>query len=173
MDHEGLEQQSSIGRDFLTYLCYLSDAHAGKIPLDDAGEECFVWVDNKIVLEDAAASPPSVLTYAGEDFSAHDLKQAVRAGKRVREARLRIEKGHNTWTFTLRADRFDIAGLKIDMPGATDPEERLYGRIAALEGLNGLLDRLYGIFVAAVQDGHWKKRGYAAFQKWLHARGEG
>ncbi|MCX8044521.1 MAG: hypothetical protein N3B18_10400 [Desulfobacterota bacterium] len=164
--------QRSIGRDFLTYLCYRSDAAAGKIRFEKSGEECFVWIDGKIVFEDDGSTPPNIVAYTGDDFTSHDLKNAIRSGKRVREARLRIEKGQNTWTFTLRADRFDIAGLKIDMPGASDPEERLYGRLASIEGLNDIIDRLYDMFIAAIQDNNWKQHGSAAFQKWLNARGE-
>lgn len=165
--------QRSLGRDFLTYLCYLSDAQAGKLTLDNPAGECFVWIDGKIVLEDDGASPPSILSYTGDDFGAHDLKQAIRSGKRVKEARLRIEKGQNTWTFTLKADRLDITGLKIDMPGSTDPEERLFGRISCIEALNSIIDGMYSMFVNAVLDKNWKKGGYEAFQKWLHSRSVG
>ena len=75
-----------------------------------------------------------------------------------------------TWTFTLRADRFEIAGLKIDMPAATDPEERFFGRILSIEALNALLDDLYILFVSEVQEKTWKTKGYREFQKWLAAR---
>jgi len=173
MDHEAARIQTSLGRDFLTYLCYLSDSRAGTLHLDHKGDECSVWIDGKIVLANDSTTPPSILAYSGEDFSANDLKQAIRSGKRVREARLRIEKGSSAWTFTLRADRFDISGLKIDMPGAPDPEERLFGRIISIEALNDIIDRLYGMFIHALHDPSWKKRGYAAFQTWLHAREEG
>ena len=164
--------QRSFGRDFLTYLCYLTDTQAGRLTLEDPAGDCFVWIDNKIVFEDESASPPSTLSYTGENLSTHDLKQALRSGKRVKEARLRIEKGQNSWTFTLKADRLDIAGLKIDMPGSSDPEERLFGRISCIEALNCIIDGLYGMFVKTVFGKSWKTHGYGAFQKWLHARSE-
>jgi len=170
MDSDVLRKKNTFGRDFLTYLCYKSDAQAGQIKLAPAEQEFALWVDSKIVMEDDRATPPNILSYSGDDFTNHDLKQAIRSGKRVREARLRLEKGVNAWTFTLRADRFEIAGLKINMPAATDPEERFFGRILSIEALNALLDDLYILFVSEVQEKTWKTKGYREFQKWLTAR---
>lgn len=163
------ETTTSLGRDFLTHLCYCSDALGGQFRSDATGEQFVILLDGKIVLEDDRDLPPSTLTYAGDDFTGQQFRQALRDGKKVREARLRIEKGENTWTFTLRADRLEIAGLKIDMPGAQTEEERLYGRMLCLEALCGVLDACFQDFIAEVQSDTWKKQGYATFQKWLNA----
>lgn len=170
MDSDILRQKNSFGRDFLTYLCYKSDAQAGQIKPASADQELALWIDSKIILEDDRATPPNILSYSGDDFTNQDLKQAIRSGKRVREARFRLERGGNAWTFTLRADRFEIAGLKIDMPAATDPEERFFGRILSIEALNALIDELYGSFLSEVQEKTWKTKGYREFQKWLAGR---
>jgi recombination associated protein RdgC len=170
MDSDILRQKNSFGRDFLTYLCYKSDAQAGQIKPASAAQELALWIDSKIILEDDRATPPNILSYSGDDFTNQDLKQAIRSGKRVREARFRLERGGNAWTFTLRADRFEIAGLKIDMPAATDPEERFFGRILSIEALNTLIDELYGSFLSEVQEKTWKTKGYREFQKWLAGR---
>jgi recombination associated protein RdgC len=170
MDSDILRQKNSFGRDFLTYLCYKSDAQAGQIKPASADQELALWIDSKIILEDDRATPPNILSYSGDDFTNQDLKQAIRSGKRVREARFRLERGGNAWTFTLRADRFEIAGLKIDMPAATDPEERFFGRILSIEALNTLIDELYGSFLSEVQEKTWKTKGYREFQKWLAGR---
>lgn len=170
MDNESLQKNSSRGRDFLTYLCYQSDAKAGAINLPGSGGERFsLWVDRKIVLEDDRDPPPNTVTYSGDDFTNQDLKQAIRAGKKVREARFRIEKGENTWTFTFRADRFEVAGLKLDMPATDDVDEQFYARIYSVEALNTILDACYEHFVDQVCGKTWKQEGYPKFQEWLQA----
>ena len=167
MDKEPLQKQSSLGRDFLTYLCYKSDENAGSVSFPGTGKNIFVWIDGKIVMEDDRDPPPNTVSYSGDDFTSRDLKRAIRSGKKVREARLRIEKGENTWTFTLRADRFEISGLKINMPGTDDLDERFFARIYCIEALNSLLDALYDYFIGKVHGKSWKTKGYPEFQNWL------
>jgi recombination associated protein RdgC len=170
--HSRQEQpQGSLGRDFLTYLCYRSDDGGGQLDLPPRGEQCVLLLDGKIVFEDDRDLPPCTVTYTGDDVTGEDLKQAIRAGKKVREARFRVEKGAQTWVFTLRADRFDIAGLKIDMPDARDADERFYGRIYSIEALNELLDACYDHFIGEVHGKHWKTSGYPRLQQWLGSGG--
>ncbi len=166
MNDEALRKQNTFGRDFLTWLAYKSDDRAGKLALA-TGETFFLWIDGKIVMEDDRTAPPNSISYTGDDFTDQEIKAAVRAGKKVREARLRIERGENTWTFTLRGERMEISGLKIDMPKAADKEEQFFGRIMNIESLNKLLDGLYTEFLMDVHGREWKDAGYRRFQKWL------
>ena len=119
MDSQAPQQQNSLGRDFLTHLCYLSDASAGQIEVPGSGERLSLWIDGKIILEDDRDAPPNKISYSGSDLGSRDLKQAIRSGKKVRESRFRIEKGENTWTFTLKADGLEVSGLNntLNWPG--------------------------------------------------------
>jgi len=168
MNDEAIRKQNTFGRDFLTWLCYKTDEHAGKMELP-SGENFFLWIDGKIVMEDDRAAPPNSVSYTGDDFTNQDIKLAVRSGKKAREARLRIEHGENTWTFTLRGDRMELSGLKIDMPKAADKDEQFFGRIMCIESLNILLDGLYTEFLMDVHSEQWKEKGFRQFQKWLKA----
>ena len=168
MDNDDLKKQNSFGRDFLTYICYKSDEKAGLFEIPGSGQQVSLWVDGKIVMEDDRDVPPNRVSYSGDDFANQDLKQAIRSGKKVRDARLRIEKGENTWSFTLRADRLEISGLKIDLPGTDDIDEKFHGRMLAVEALNSMIDTLYEYFIVEVYEKTWKTRGYREFQKWLH-----
>ena len=163
-----MDEQSSkhaIGRDFLTWLYYQSDSRAGRI---EAGGELFeLWVDRKVVLEDDSLEPPSCVSFTGDTFTSDDLKAAIRSGKKIREARFRLEKLENTWCFTLRADRLEVASLKIDLPGADDIDERFHGRIIAISALNDFLDTCYAVFLDTVLSKKWKSGGNKEFQTWL------
>ena len=161
------QKQTGLGRDFLTYLCYKSDENGGQFEVPGSGEQFVLLLDGKIVLEDDQDAPPNTIIHSGDDFTDQHLKQALRSGKRVREARLRLEKGENTWMFTLKADRFEISGLKIEMPGARDIDERFYGRQYSIEALHGLLDAWFEHFVSEINKKTWKKAGYKDFQAWL------
>jgi hypothetical protein len=166
MDDQG--KQTAIGREFLTWLYYQSDAAAGRI---EAGGELFeLWIDRKAALEDDSLEPASCVSFSGDTFTSDDLKVAIRSGKKLREARFRLEKGENTWCFTLRADRLEVAGLKIDLPGADDIDERFHGRIIAISALNDFLDACFARFLDSVLSKKWKSAGHKEFQAWLETQ---
>ena len=80
MSGETIKANSTLGKDFLTYLCYLSDSRNGMFEI--AGKSTFqVWLGDKIVLQDEADTPPNSVSFSGRDFTADDLKQAIKSGK--------------------------------------------------------------------------------------------
>jgi len=164
------EQQSTqglIGREFLTWLYFQSDSRAGRI--EAAGELFELWLDRRVALEDDSLEPPSCVSFSGDTFTSEDMKTAIRSGKKIREARFRLEKLENTWCFTLRADRLEVASLKIDLPGADDIDERFHGRIIAISALNDFLDSCFSTFLENVLSKQWKSGGCKEFQTWLNA----
>jgi len=166
------EQQSTqglIGREFLTWLYFQSDSRAGRI--EAAGELFELWLDRRVALEDDSLEPPSCVSFSGDTFTSEDMKTAIRSGKKIREARFRLEKLENTWCFTLRADRLEVASLKIDLPGADDIDERFHGRIIAISALNDFLDTCFATFLENVLSKQWKSGGCKEFQAWLDAQG--
>ena len=162
---EQANKHAVIGRDFLTWLYYTSDSRAGRI--EASGELFELWIDRKVVLEDDSIEPPSCVSFSGDTFTSEDLRAAIRSGKKIREARFRLEKAENTWCFTLRADRLEVASLKIDIPNADDIDERFHGRIIALSALNDFLDTCFGTFLDTVLNKKWKSDGSREFQSWL------
>lgn len=161
-------RQSDIGRQFLTWLYYQSDSRAGRI---EAGGELFeLWIDRRVVLEDDSMEPASCVSFSGDTFTSDDLKAAIGSGKKIREARFRLERGENTWCFSLRADRLEVASLKIDLPGADDIDERFHGRIIAINALNSFLDACFERFVDSVLNKKWKSGGRKEFGTWLEAK---
>jgi len=166
--NEQSEKLSAIGREFLTWLYYQSDACAGRIEAN--GELYELWIDRKVALEDDGMDPPGCVSFSGDTFTSDDLKSAIRSGKKVREARFRLEKGENTWCFSLRADRLEVTGLKIDLPDADDIDERFHGRIIAISALNDFIDACFARFLDSVLSKKWKSGGRKEFQTWLEAQ---
>ena len=164
-----MDEQSSkhavIGREFLTWLYYQSDSRAGRI--EATGELFELWLDRRVTLEDDSLEPPSCVSFSGDTFTSEDLKTAIRSGKKIREARFRLEKAENTWCFSLRADRLEVSSLKIDLPGADDIDERFHGRIIAISALNDFLDTCFANFLDSVLSNKWKLEGSKKFQTWL------
>lgn len=168
MDKDDLRKECSFGKDFITYICYMSDKNAGVIMIPGSDDQFLLWLDGRIVLADDREPPPNTVSYSGDDFTVDDLRQAIRSGKKVREARLRIEQGANVWSFNFKAERFEVSSLKIDMPQTNDMDERFFDRMLSIEALNGLLDQLYEYFIGEVYEKKWQVEGYPEFQTWLN-----
>jgi len=45
MDKEDLRKECSFGKDFITYIFYLSDKNAGVIRISGSDEQFMVWLD--------------------------------------------------------------------------------------------------------------------------------
>lgn len=169
MNGDTIKANSALGKDFLTYLCYLSDSRNGVFEI--AGKGTFqVWLGDKIVLQDEADGLPNSISFSGRNFTADDLKQAIKSGKKVTEAQFRIDKDDTSWSFTLRAQRFDIAGLRMNTAQfkADDSETRFYARMLAIEELDELLDALYYQFLQDITGKNWETEGYKKFREWLY-----
>ncbi len=169
MDSATLKEHNQFGKDFLTYLCYKSDENEGRFTVTGQGQ-LLLLIGDKIVLEDSGDAPRNSVSYSGEAFTGDDLKQAIRSGKKVCEAQFKIEKDTSTWSFTMKAQRFDISGLRMYPPTykSDDPEGRFYGRMLSIEQLHSIIDELYHQFLRDISGKHWEDEGYKKFQKWLN-----
>jgi hypothetical protein len=168
MDNETVNKQRRLGKDFLTYLCYKSDEQEGLFDIP-GHSRIHLWIDSKIMLEDDSGMTPSTIAYSGEGFTADDLKQAIRSGKKVTEARLKIEKDEGSWTFVLKASTFEISGLRIYPPPfkSNDPDGQFYLKMLSIEQLNSMLDELYYLFLKNMTGKTWEHEGYEKFQSWV------
>jgi hypothetical protein len=169
MNNNKIKEQHKFGKDFLTYLCYTSDEHDGLFNLSGQSR-VHLWVDSKIILEDDSGMSPATISYSGEGFTSDDLKQALRSGKKVSEARLKIEKDEHSWTFVLKAATFEISSLRIYPPPfkSSDPDGQFYVKMLSIEQLNSILDELYYLFLKDMTSKNWENEGYRKFQSWVN-----
>jgi len=169
MSSDAIKANSSLGKDFLTYLCYMSDERNGMF--ENAGKGTFqVWLGDKIVLQDETDTPPNSVSFSGRDFTADDLKQAIKSGKKVTEAQFKIDKDETSWSFTLRGQLLDIASLRMNTAQfkADDSEARFYSRMLVIEELNDILDELYYQFLHDITEKKWEAEGYKKFKEWVN-----
>jgi recombination associated protein RdgC len=169
MSSDAIKANSSLGKDFLTYLCYRSDERNGMFEIAGKGT-LQVWLGDKIVLQDEADTPPNSVSFSGRDFTADDLKQAIKSGKKITEAQFKIDKDETSWSFTIRAQRLDIASLRMNTAQfqADDSEARFYSRMLVIEELNEILDELYYRFLHDITEKNWEAEGYKKFKEWVN-----
>lgn len=172
MGADTVKQNNQLGRDFITYLCYKSDESEGIFERADR-KRLHLWIGDRVLLADDN-TPPNSIIYSGEYFTGSDLKQAIRSGKKVIEAQLKIETDEVAGTFIIRGERFDIGNLRIHTSGAgaDDGEAQFYSRMLSIEQINSMLDDLYYQFLRDISGKNWEQEGYHKFQSWLNEKAE-
>ena len=67
MDKEDLRKECSFGKDFLTYICYISDKNAGVIRLPGNDEQFTLWAEGVFDLDGISKVMASILTSEGTE----------------------------------------------------------------------------------------------------------
>jgi recombination associated protein RdgC len=169
-NEESESKNVSIGREFLTWLWFKSEERNGNIRISDTQEVelCFL---KRLVLEAGEGEYAQSVLCQGLHADLNEGKEALRQGKKVREARLKIQHNQNEWEFTLKADTFHFQSLKTpETKGEEREEERsgkLLERIYLIEEAVRLLDELYALFLKVRFGPHWESKELKRLHQWL------
>src|SRR4030065_613484 len=123
-NNESAEGVSLIGREFLTWLWFKSEERNGRIALNN-GEETELHFLKRIVLEAGEGEYSQGVVCSGIHAELKEGKEAIRQGKKVKEAGIRLTQNQNEWEFIFKADSFDFQSLKlpgVDLPGTPDDQ---------------------------------------------------
>jgi recombination associated protein RdgC len=160
----------SLGREFLTWLWFKSEERNGMILVPGVGET-EVHLLRRLVLESGDGEYSESVVCQGMHADLNEGREAIRRGKKIREARIQLVRDAATWEFTLKADRFEFQSMK--MPVVMDVEDqqedrdgRVLERIYLLETAIRCMDGLFALFASLRQSGAWSEE-QARMVKWL------
>jgi len=164
----------TIGREFLTWLWFKSEERNGTVRIPDAGE-CEVIFLRRLVLESGDGEYAETVVCQGMHADLKEGKEALRQGKKITAARLRIAHDKSEWEFTFKADRFHFQSLKLPTLPESDGDEidregQLLERISLVEKAAGMMDLLFGSFLNIRCSGDWGKE-QTRMQKWIAQTG--
>jgi hypothetical protein len=164
----------TIGREFLTWLWFKSEERNGTVLIPDAGE-CEVIFLRRLVLESGNGEYAETVVCQGLHADLKEGKEALRQGKKITAARLRIAHDKTEWEFTFKADRFHFQSMKLPTLPENDGEEidregQLLERISLIEKAAGMMDLLFGSFLNIRRSGDWGTE-QTRLQKWLAQTG--
>jgi hypothetical protein len=99
-------------------------------------------------------------------------KAALREGKKVKEARLKLTMGTDEWEFTLKGDPFHFQSLKLPTGLALseegeDKEGRLLERISLVENAVKTFDQLFAVFLHRRVSADWSAEEVPRIKKWM------
>ncbi|HDQ03324.1 MAG TPA: hypothetical protein ENN23_01925 [Deltaproteobacteria bacterium] len=151
---------SLIGREFLTWLWYKTQERNGRIALND-NEEVELHFVKRIALEAGEGEYAQNVVCSGLHAELTEGKEAVRQGKKVKEAGIRLIHNQNDWEFTFKADNFDFQSLKMPpvvLPETTgDDEGGLLERIYLIEGATKIMDGFFTSFLSLRRSDRWEE----------------
>ncbi|MBU4121448.1 MAG: hypothetical protein KKA48_07840, partial [Proteobacteria bacterium] len=104
-------------------------------------------------------------------------KEALRQGKKITAARLKVAHDKAEWEFTFKADRFHFQSMKLptigeDEEDQDDREGQILERICLIEKAAGLMDQLFQSFLALRLSEKWGAE-QARMQRWLSPEAAG
>ncbi len=147
-DLEDRQVSYVIGEDFLTWLWYMSEMERGAIVVEDLGEVS-ILIEGPLTFHMEGDGAHLTVLRKGEPLVSAEAKTALRAGKKLKQARLNIVQGEESWACTQDADQFVFRGLKLpEREEKLDPHSRFQGRIRDVDRFLNLFFRLYDEFLA-------------------------
>ncbi len=160
-----------IGREFLTWLWFKSEERNGMISIPNRGDVEASFV-RRVVLESGEGDYAETVVCSGLHAGLNEGREALRRGKKIKEARIRLGKDTEQWEFTFKADRFQIQSLKLPvMPEAEDNEQdrdgRILERIYLLETALSTMEELFTQFLKTRFSPGWDTDEKARMNKWL------
>lgn len=171
IDNSGTTQADSlIGREFLTWLWFKSEERNGRIRISDSQEVELNFL-KRIVLEAGEGEYSQGVVCHGIHAELKEGKEAIRQGKKVKEAGIKIINNNNEWEFTLKADSFQFQSLKMPLAdwqeNKEDPSGKLLERIYLIEEAVKTVDTLYDSFLKIRFSSQWEAKETKLLTKWL------
>jgi hypothetical protein len=155
-----------LGREFLLWLWFESEVF--ETELRPTGEEPLsLWLEAQLTL--VFEKEESRLKGA-VPASSPEAKKALQQGKLPKEARLRVTRIDQEFSFTLKADALALAGLKLPTELKKDDEkhEIFYERMMLLEQLELGLEALYADFTTLRLADAWEREFVPTMRAWAH-----
>lgn len=165
------EDASLIGREFMTWLWFKSEERSGRISLSQE-DEVELHFSKRIVLEAGVGEYSQGVVCHGIHAELKEGKEAIRQGKKVKEAGIKLTHNQNEWEFTLKADNFYFQSLKLPVAewqeADDDPSGKMLERIYLIENAAKAIDRLYNFFLNVRYSTQWDEKELKLLANWLH-----
>jgi hypothetical protein len=170
MDYvDRIERARFLGREFLVWLWHESEAREGVLPLS-GGDACELWLEEQLTLVSAQANEKSESKLKSAIPSASpEAKEALRQGKLPVKAKVRVNRGTQSWGFLLDADTLGIASVQIPAMLKEENDDKFYERMDLVESLEAILDDLLGTFLTLRTSERWDAEVVPKMRSWVKA----
>lgn len=163
---EAVESARFAGREFLLWLWFESDLLEGQFEMPD-GERFDLWLEQQVTLESVTAEQEVTRMRGAAPTASSEAHEALRRGKLPVQARVRIERGQQSFGFTLNANTMNLASMQLPQLIKSDEEERFYERMYLIEELEKMVDALYERFLEIRLSPEWDTGVLPMMRTWV------
>jgi hypothetical protein len=164
---ELLRGRTWLGRELLTWLLWRSEA-AGPL-CEVEGAPVSVRFTGRVVLRGLAGDVTELAARGAAAPYAREVRRALASGLLVHQARLRLERGEQTFEVTLDAERLDVRAAKLPELLTEEDDDRAAERLDLCDQLGGLVDALVAAFLAERAARTWARRTVPALREWMQS----
>jgi hypothetical protein len=131
-----------VGREFLTWLWFVSESQSHLMKVQGFGEFRF-FVDDRLVLSSSGGSVHEHVLKGGTPAYATEAQVSLRQGKLVHEAKFVMQEGERQWSWTMRADDLSLRSVKLPAVQEADAASHMATRISLMQFLVDVVDALF------------------------------
>lgn len=164
-----------LGQEFLSWLWIVSEINGNLLKLKERGE-IELWFENRIFLESGEGGDKKTIACQDPSGRWAEALEALRQGKKISRARLKIRLDNKEWGLSLAADSLTPQAVKFP-PSFSEGEEeddsqagRFLERVALLNELTAIIEALFGDFLRLRLSEAWSEEQLPRLNKWLSGR---
>lgn len=157
-DHDNefhFDDQTYLGREFLTWLWYKTDVQEGMFSA--GGENIAAMIAQVMRLDCDFKLTGSDIIRSDGPGQTPEAKAAIAIGKQPTKIGLILGARGGDYSFVLDGPRFTVSGLRLPDPSEGDRRARLEERFGQIAEVAGLLDMLYALFVGTRASPDWPR----------------
>lgn len=171
----GQDTDVILGREFLTWLWFVSDSTGGIFRMPD-GSEFALFMEQRISVQGGEGEHAETATVSGPFSELREARLGLATGKKVTRCLIRMEQDAEMWRVALKAEDFCLNSLKtpkVDRKESVEGEELeadaiLLEKIYLMDKALGFLDEVYRQFLLKrASPAAWKDE-VARMKDWIH-----
>ncbi len=168
------EKDVILGRDFLTWLWFKSEQQDNLFKTKN-GEDFALYLEQKVVVEGGEGVSLEKAVCTGMMSDLKEARLGLSTGKKVAQARIKLEQDANEWIMDVDASNFSFSGLKTPkvrtkMEEGDDPDSAFLEKVYLVEKALEFFDDLFAGFIDIRLSIHWQGE-VEALRNWLHVEG--
>ncbi len=152
-----------LGREFLTWLWYQSHRREAVFKLEKAGD-LELWFDGPVALQSDGSATTQKILCSSETLT--EAKLALREGRKVVRANLRVVSGNEEWSLTVEPLWLNLKSLRLPKTGGED-EGLFYERVFLIERITAIMDELFELFLEIRTSPRWREEELPAMRQWV------
>ncbi len=160
-----------LGREFMTWLWFKSEERGGTVMVPDTGDIGIIFAQ-KMVLASGEGQYSETVACSGIYSDLNEGKAALRKGKKIKEARIKLAVESDECEFTFKADNFQIQTMKFPATlnmaeEEAEKEGRILERIYLAETAFGMMEKLFSFFLKKRLSPEWDVEEIPRIKKWM------